>query len=153
MHFFCPLRVNFFLKFLYFFSLPLFSQPYLNMHKQNNYFPAIHFNLAFFIDFSVEMRWFWKNLYNLQDFIGFSKFTGSYLNIQNGSLHWHKRRLNFDFRIPLIFLLLHPILIWFVTDCMVLYGLAFSDSLVMLLSPFKGRLSPPGLIPNLQSLI
>ena len=44
-------------------------------------------------------------VYNkIWDFIGFSKFTGSKLNIQNGDHHWLNRSQNFDFQIALIFL-------------------------------------------------
>ena len=39
-----------------------------------------------------------------RDFIGFSKLTGSKLNIQNGSLHWFNSCQNFDFQIALTFL-------------------------------------------------
>ena len=39
------------------------------------------------------------------DFIGFSKFTGTLLSIQNGGLHWLDRSQNFDFRIAITFLM------------------------------------------------
>ena len=37
------------------------------------------------------------------DFIGFLKFTGSQLNIQNGGLHWLSTSQNFYFRIAITF--------------------------------------------------
>ena len=45
------------------------------------------------------------------DFIGFSKLTGSLLNIQNGGLHWSITSHMFD-----NFLILHPILIGFAAE-------------------------------------
>ena len=40
------------------------------------------------------------------DFIGFSKFTGSKLDIQNGGLHWLKQSQKFDFGIAVTSLLI-----------------------------------------------
>ena len=43
------------------FRLSDVTQPKLNMHKQNNKFPATHFNfVCIFIDASVENSWFRK---------------------------------------------------------------------------------------------
>ena len=57
----------------------IFNQ--LNTDKQNNLFPAIHFNLVcIFIDSSIENSGFEKQICivckEIGDFIGFSKFTG-----------------------------------------------------------------------------
>ena len=58
------------------------TKPSLNMHKQNFYFPVIHFHLVLiFIDSSIKNSWFRKKncaVCNvIVDFIGFSTFTRS----------------------------------------------------------------------------
>ena len=61
----------------------------------------------FFIDSSVVNSSFEKITCiicdEIGDFISFSKFTGSLLNIQNGGLHWLNGSQNFDFLIALTF--------------------------------------------------
>ena len=57
--------------------------PKLNMHKQNNKFPAIDFSFFFAIllIFLLKIVDFENNLYSLhcnRDFIRFSNVTGSY---------------------------------------------------------------------------
>ena len=50
----------------------------------------------------------------IENLTGFSKFTGSYLNIQSGVLHWLNRSLKSDFWIAITFLFLSNFdLAWF----------------------------------------